>query len=469
MRSSCFSLLLISVASGTNALSLHRRDVPAVVELPVQRRHTSAQSLRKRDSTVDLALTNAEILYVVNVTLGTPPQPFSLQLDTGSSDLWVNAVNQTVPGPAFDAKSSSTYTALEITLNDTYVDKSTAFGPYGTDTLGLGGVTIDDFEFESIPGVAGLAGVGYKTITSASAFDKKPYDNLPYALADKGIIKSPAYSLWLNDLRANSGTILFGGVNKAKYIGELQTLPIIPIGSTYVNLAIALTEVSVQGSTGSNSYTTSLPLPVTLDSGTSLTLLPESLANNILNEVNASFNATLQQSVVDCEVANKDYNVTYSFSGATITVGIKELVAPDPQNRLPENTCIFGIMPGSESDGSSALLGDTFLRSAYVVYDLGNNEISIANTNFNPGDDDILEIGTGVTAVPGATPVTSAISILASQTPSSRVVPSSATAIPTATQSSTATPKPSTGAAAIPSINAKYLLSGLAGVGLLMV
>jgi hypothetical protein len=87
-------------------------------------------------------------MYVLNVTLGTPPQSFSLQLDTGSSDLWVNgAGNSSVKAPAFDTSASSTFTKLDVVLNDTYGDNTSAFGPYGTDTLELGGVALKDFEF----------------------------------------------------------------------------------------------------------------------------------------------------------------------------------------------------------------------------------------------------------------------------------------------------------------------------------
>ena len=29
-------------------------------------------------------------MYIIEVDVGTPPQPVALQLDTGSSDLWVS-------------------------------------------------------------------------------------------------------------------------------------------------------------------------------------------------------------------------------------------------------------------------------------------------------------------------------------------------------------------------------------------
>ena len=59
------------------------------------------------------------------------------------------------------------------------------------------------------------------------------------------------------------------------------------------------------------------------------------------------------------------------------------------------------------------MLGDTFLRSAYVVYDLSNNEISLAQTNFNATKSNVMEIQSGTAGVPDATGVANAISSLA--------------------------------------------------------
>jgi len=59
------------------------------------------------------------------------------------------------------------------------------------------------------------------------------------------------------------------------------------------------------------------------------------------------------------------------------------------------------------------VLGDTFLRSAYVVYDLSNNEISLAQTNFNATKSNVMEIQSGSAGVPNATGVPNAVSSLA--------------------------------------------------------
>lgn len=64
--------------------------------------------------------------------------------------------------------------------------------------------------------------------------------------------------------------------------------------------------------------------------------------------------------------------------------------------------CQFGILPAGE-DGP-ILLGDTFLRSAYVVYDLDNKQIALAQTKFNAtASPNILEIQSGTNGIPSVT------------------------------------------------------------------
>lgn len=55
--------------------------------------------------------------------------------------------------------------------------------------------------------------------------------------------------------------------------------------------------------------------------------------------------------------------------------------------------------------------GDTFLRSAYIVFDLDNEEISIGKALFNVTDSNIVEIGTGTNPVPDATGAASAVTV----------------------------------------------------------
>lgn len=268
----------------------------------------------------------------------------------------------------------------------------------------------------------GVLGIGYTTNEVQVGVNGEPaYANLPRAMVKNGLIRSTAYSLWLNDLDANTGSILFGGVNSDKYHGTLETLPIQKVSGVYAEFIIALTAVALTNSSGTSKYSSSaLPAAALLDSGSSLTYLPNGIVEDLFNDLDVTYESSEGVGYVPCSLAEKKVNISYTFSSPTIHVPVSELVldAGDLYFRNGDRACVFGIVP---ADGSTPVLGDTFLRSAYVVYDLANNEISLANTNFNSTSNKILEIGTGDNAVPGATAVTHPVTTVAVGGPGARI------------------------------------------------
>jgi hypothetical protein len=313
-------------------------------------------------------------------------------------------------------------------FNISYVDGSAASGDYVTDTFTIGGQTLPNFQFgvgtTSTSG-EGVLGIGYTSNEiQVNRNQQQAYPNLPAAMVDAGFIQTKAYSLWLNDLNAGTGQILFGGVNTAKYTGSLQTVPIIQEYGSYYEFIIALTGIGIGSDVTSSS--SSLPAPVLLDSGSSLIYLPNDLTTEIYNQVKAVYDSNAGLAYVDCSFANSHNSISFSFSGATISVDYSELVlgvgtSSDGQQLIFADgspACIFGIAP---ADSSTPVLGDTFLRSAYVVYDLDNNEISLAQTDFNSASDNIVEITNGTNGVPGATSVSTPVTTVVAGTGGARL------------------------------------------------
>lgn len=258
----------------------------------------------------------------------------------------------------------------------------------------------------------GVLGIGYPANeVSVLRYGKEPYPNLPKALVREGWIRSNAYSLWLNDLEASTGSILFGGVDTEKYYGPLHTLPVQKMHGEYRHFVVALTGLAFSSDSEQHSYASNtLPAAVLLDSGSTLTYLPNPIVNSIYRDLRVIYDPNSGNAFVPCSLADAGFNITYTFSAPTITVGISELVLNFGDSEFRDGTpaCLFGIVPASNT---IPILGDTFLRSAYVVFDLESNEISLANTNFNSMKSNILEIGSGPDSVPTATnvdnPVTS--------------------------------------------------------------
>ena len=119
---------------------------------------------------------------------------------------------------------------------------------------------------------------------------------------------------------------------------------------------------------------------------------------------------------VDCSLANSDTTLEFTFSGVTISVAMNELVIVAGYSSRGIPACILGISPTS----STPVLGDTFLRSAYVVYNIAGNEIAMAQTNFNSTSANILEI-TETTSVPSATAVANAVTDVAVSSEGARI------------------------------------------------
>lgn len=427
MRSISLALAASAACLTVSAINLApKSDNPRVVSLDTRRRnipnpiaHDKARFL-KRQNVVQESLDNELTLYYANISLGTPAQQLQVSIDTGSSDLWVNSASSSLcsssqtpcEGGTYDQSSSSTSRVVNQDFNISYVDGSGATGDYIADKLQFAGITMNDFQFgvgETSSSTMGVLGISYTVLeVQVNRAGGAAYPNLPQALVDGGHINSNAYSLWLNDLDASEGSILFGGVDTDKFTGQLTTVPVLGqnVGggqNVYYELAVALSGVSYGGKdvSGSNN----LPIAVVLDSGTSLIYLPDAIVENIYNQVNVVLMDGTAYAY--CEDANSGKELSFTFSGKTINVPVDELyisVGTD-QNGRPlqfqngKEACIFGIAP---TGGSTPLLGDTFLRSAYVVYDLQNNEISLAQTQFNSTTSNIQEIVNGTNPVPGA-------------------------------------------------------------------
>jgi len=424
--------LAASTIIGAEAINLQKRSNGPlkVVEHEIERKHVEnplmRDRLRRRQNTISEDLDNEQTLYFANASIGTPAQNFRLHIDTGSSDLWVNVATSAqcentqkydcaISG-TYAPNSSSTYEYVNSLFNISYVDGSGSSGDYVTDVFRIGGASLQNQQL----GVGyvssseeGILGIGYPTNEAILQYSRQPYVNVPQHMMQSGLINTNAYSLWLNDLDASKGSILFGGVNTEKYTGSLQTLPIIAEQGVYAEFIIALTGVGYNGN--QNSIASNLNTAALLDSGSSLMYLPNDVTASIYRMTGAKYSQEYGAAFIDCNMRYNDTTIDFTFSSPTIRVSMSELVlVMGYQGRNP--ICILGIAP---ADGTTPVLGDTFLRSAYVVYDITNNEISLAQTNFNSTGSNILEITNS--SIPDATGVASAVTSVSQQTGGARL------------------------------------------------
>ncbi|KAG7112424.1 aspartic-type endopeptidase opsB like protein [Verticillium longisporum] len=183
-----------------------------------------------------------------------------------------------------------------------------------------------------------------------------------------GLINTVAYSLWLNNLDAAGGSLLFGGIDTEKYVGNLKVVPVLKnhLGK-YDYFGVAMAGISV----GRGNHDLSLPchecsIRAVLDSGATLSFLPNDLAHAMWEEAGVKWSSNLKAPMLPCSRARGREKFAFHFGddqGPTIKVRIGELVIDSTK------------WPNAS--------GDSFLRSAYLVHDLVNHEVGMAETLFN--------------------------------------------------------------------------------------
>lgn len=432
-------MAMATVAGAVVEFNLHK-GIPGVKlgALPPASRHLS----RRATYAHQLANNITGGGYFADVQVGTPGQTVTMVLDTGSSDAWVikpiadlcvsSALQQQYQDSCsntFDYAKSGSYKMVErggFTIK--YIDGSTARGDYISDDFTIAGTTIESLQMgyvnQTVRGT-GILGIGYSTRVTA----RTRYPNLIDQFVNQGTIAVKAYSLYLNDRRSPAGSILFGGIDTDKFIGPLNILPILrPAGQKeYTSFEVTFTGLGVTYSDGStvplsSSYFESRIFPAVLDSGSTLSYLPDQLARDIYKELDALYDTeSTGLTFIDCAHLSDDPNlvITFTFDSVTISVPVNEMVLDvlGPfQDLLPTNipykrTCLFGIQNTAGFDTIDAdetdfaLLGDTFLRSAYVVYDLEHHQIGMAQANMNSTKTSIVELQAGESSLPSVTGV----------------------------------------------------------------
>ncbi|AAS54730.2 AGR240Wp [Eremothecium gossypii ATCC 10895] len=363
--------------------------------------------------------------YDIEIEVGTPPQKLHAVLDTGSADLWLQAENnpfcvgakdekQEVRGvtvtPSIDCRGIKTFcnessTTLRILPNPFYIDYADTFvdGSWATDRLVIGGHDVSGMKFgvgrTSNTELSGVLGVGHANLESVRGYAGAPnatYPNLPRQLKLDGSVQKLAYSVSLQKTSERDGEILFGAIDTSKYVGKLHTFPILNIDphlNSPSNFYIALQGIDIQGgrsSTGRPLINSSFP--ALLDTGTG-GMVVSSLAEDIGAALNATYDTEQCVFVIQCPTEDDTRQFNFNFGELQIAVPISNFVVP--ASGLETGQCALAIMPGTSE---TFALGIPFLKEVYTVFNLEDNEISMARANTNPQEPDIRPIPAGVPA-----------------------------------------------------------------------
>ncbi|GEQ68396.1 hypothetical protein JCM33374_g2064 [Metschnikowia sp. JCM 33374] len=237
-------------------------------------------------------------------------------------------------------------------------------GEYYLDTLQFDTAepVLSNFQFAqastSSPGILGVADKNQEASQST-------YNNLPWALQSAGITSKASYSLFLGP-DGGSGSIIFGGIDTEKYTGTLAPYN---IDSSANGLAVDIQTVNFGGKT------ISVNAAALLDSGTSLGLLTKELIQelDVLFSTTVVSQGSIQYRQTSCNQPTDQF-LEFNFGSNTISLSYADAIV-----KQDDGTCLLGF----GYDNNIVILGDVFLRKAYVYYDLTDQTISLAQASYS--------------------------------------------------------------------------------------
>lgn len=158
------------------------------------------------------------------------------------------------------------------------------------------------------------------------------YDNFPIQMKQQGLISSVAYSLYLDHIEENAGTLLFGGVDHAKYKGNLGVVPVlyerfrsgVPPAEPQ-SLIVMLNGLGVKDGAGNSQWLSGFSLFTLLDSGATYTRLPAVIIEPIAEALNASYLARNNHYILPCQTAG---SIMLDFSGVQVEVLLDAVLTP---------------------------------------------------------------------------------------------------------------------------------------------
>merc|ERR1719478_2041226 len=268
-------------------------------------------------------------------------QDFKVIFDTGSANVWVpgKACGFTTCWfhPRYDESKSQTYEKDGRQYKVQY-GSGPVEGIFSKDTVTVGNIDVKGQAFAEVSKVSfgplnvafaagkfdGLLGLGFKSISQYNI--PTPFE----AMIDQKLISQPVFAFYLQSDASKMGELVFGGIDKSHYTGELVDVPL--ISETYWEVSLDAMKFGDKA-VGSSA-----------------------------------------KAIIDCGKKSSLPDLSVTLGGKAFTL------TPDDYVISVSGQCLFAFMPIDVPPprGPLWIMGDVFMRKYYCVFDYGNKKMRIA-------------------------------------------------------------------------------------------
>ncbi|XP_063783558.1 cathepsin E-B-like isoform X2 [Pseudophryne corroboree] len=318
--------------------------------------------------------------YYGLISIGTPPQNFSVVFDTGSSNFWI-------PSSFCFSEACRVHEKYKSFLSTSYKHVGKTFsihygtgqlvGVTGKDTLQISNITISEQDFgQSVmePGRTfvlaqfdGVLGLGYPSLAVGNAvpvFDQ---------IMNQNLVDKPIFSFHLNkdDDFQYGGELILGGIDESLYKGPIHWIPLTEKGYWQIRLD----NVKVNGKIAF------CPdgCEAIIDSGTSLITGPSADIKQLQTLIGSTA-LSFGEYTVDCKQTSSLPSVTFTISQRDYTITPAQYLLKEHIGNSP--VCLSGFQPMDLSAKSKKLwiLGDIFMSKFYSVFDRAHDRVGLAKS-----------------------------------------------------------------------------------------
>ncbi|CAG7919744.1 unnamed protein product [Penicillium olsonii] len=324
-------------------------------------------------------------MYLADIEIGTPAQKVSLDFDTGSADLWVwstklspDTLSQNKGRAVFDPKKSTTYKEKEESVwKISYGDGSSASGLVGNDNVNIGGLVVKDQAIEIADSLSaqfaqgagdGLLGLAFGNINTVKPKAvSTPVENM---ISQSDIPKSAQLftaklGSWRDTDEPDKGESFytFGYVDQDTIKAAEADIHYTAIDKSQGFWMFDSASATVNGKSITRPGNKAIA-----DTGTTLALVEDEVCQEIYDAIEGAIYDDDSQGWIYPSDTTADKLPVISFA-----VGDKQFVVQkeDLGFAPAKSGYVYG---GIQSRGSMTMdiLGDTFLKAIYAVFDVGN-------------------------------------------------------------------------------------------------